>query len=83
MLNTGVAAGFGLEDVPSVVSVGLAPFDDNDSTLAFGRFGGTADEPTVAFPRRGDGEAAAAGRAAQCAVRGSADAAHKYISSNA
>lgn len=80
IVDTTVGAGFGLDDDPKVVSVGLAPFEDSERTFAFGRLSGTVELLTVAFVSKGEGEAAEAGRAAQCAVRGSAEAAIKSIS---
>lgn len=52
-----------LDEEPNVVSVGLAPLDDSDSTLAFGRFGGMDEVATVEFDNEGEG--AGAGLAAQ------------------
>ena len=71
-----------MDNVPSVVRVGFAPLDDSESTFALGRFGGIEDELIAAFAKRGEGEAAGAGRAAQCAVRGRADAKGICVSPN-
>jgi hypothetical protein len=60
-----VVVALSLDEEPNVVSVGLAPLDDSDRTLAFGRFGGMDDVATVAFDSRGDGDKAGAGLAAQ------------------
>jgi hypothetical protein len=83
ILGTTVGAGFGLDDDPSVVSVGFAPFDDSERTFAFGRLTGTVELFTAAFVSKGEGDAAEAGRAAQCAVRGSAEAAMELVSHTA